>query len=109
MHKKLRALAQYDPADKWGDAMMLHFAIASVLTAAGDSVPAEWEYRPGLSLRGVDSVEVMFGDDDCAFGFATGQVARLYMAGDVTADDLVSAGNVLARYIGLLERAGLSY
>ena len=90
---------QHDP---WGTALAWHFAVAAVLDAVGD-VPGAWQYRP--SPLAVDDVaEIASGEEE-----PDALIATWWMSGDVTTEALVYAGNVLARYVRVCERAGKSY
>lgn len=110
---------EYDP---FGTAMALHFAIAEVLDASdveGDVTPEpfdRWQYRrapartvPALEViaaRAEDFHEGEWSDD---YSYATVALAAALVAGEVSQDDLIYAGDVLSRYVAVLERSGKTY
>lgn len=83
--------------DKWAhvdnhdEAMIAWFDIAEVLTHNGheDMIPAEWQYRHGQGCHGED--ETIFSPE---------------VIGSVMPSEFVRAGNILMRYIHLLDRYG---
>ena len=85
---------------------MLHFAICDVLDSAGGygNVLAGWDYHRGA--RSLPTLEDLAADTD---DYHTADLASAYLAGELTAGELISAGNVLERYAGLLKRAGMDY
>jgi hypothetical protein len=112
----------FDSYDKWGSAMALFFGVAAVLDMTdieGDVTPgpfARWEYNraPYTSVPSVEIVaarvedfsEGEFADD---FSYAEIALAAAYVAGEVTQDDLIYAGDVLDRYTAQLRLAGADY
>lgn len=90
--------AGWDSGDLYGSAMQQWFGISSALHVRGEDIPAEWCFRPGACLRTVDDLE----DSDRWFW-------ELLETGEATADDLRTAGNVLQRYVRVLERYGHTY
>lgn len=108
----------YDP---WGTSMGLFFDIASILDmtdVAGDVTPepfARWQYRRApfaipaietVAARAENFSEGEFSDD---YSFAQIELAAAYVAGDLSQDDLIYAGDVLDRYTELLRRNGRDY
>lgn len=90
-----------DPGDRWGVTMGHRFAIAEALYHHGETIPDEWDFRHGALLPDeLDCIRDEYPD------------AEYYgelQAGDMSADQLRYAGNVLARYAACLRRAGLDY
>jgi hypothetical protein len=107
--------------DRWGTAMSLFFDVASVLDmtdVAGDVTPApfaRWNYRRApFTVPSAETVAARadgFAEGEFADDFTYGQVAlaAAYVAGEVTQDDLIYAGNVLHHYTGLLRLSGADY
>ena len=111
----------YDP---WGTAMALHFDIAAVLDMAQAYVRedittkpfARWQYHraaarsvPALedvAARADDFAEGEWADD---YTYGTVMLAAALYAEQISAADLIYAGDVLAKYTHLLELAGKSY
>jgi hypothetical protein len=109
---------QHDP---FGTAIALHFAIAEVLDmsdVAGDVTPRpfdRWQYRrapftvPALetvAARAEDFSEGEFTDD---YDYATIALAAALHEEQITQADLVYVGDVLSRYVALLDLAGKTY
>lgn len=80
--------------DPWGTALSWWFDIADVLHAEGAVIPSGWGFSPGLGA----TRELEFSN-----------VADMWVAGYVDADDLRYAGNVLARFVRIAEVEGRSY
>lgn len=68
-----------------------HFGIAETLHAAGERVPASWEFRPGAGSSAI-------GDE-----WPDSEWFELLEEGTCTADDLRHVGDVLCRYTRLLK------
>jgi hypothetical protein len=99
MHETIRSLIRdCDSGDRWGGAMLARFSIADALHREGGEVPHEWQYGAGAG-----NGEVEPGD------YFAEELGHAINAGNVALDDLTHAGNVLARYTGILDRAGHSY
>lgn len=82
----------WDSGDKWGSAMQALFAICEVLVwDRNECTPHEWKYCPGLG----QSCE----EDELEFTLAR----------ELSTEVLIRTGNVLNRYIDLLERYGHDY
>lgn len=98
MNTEAKFLISLDSGDDpWGHAMGHMFAIAHTLYMFGGPIPSAWQYRPGLR------------EDEPRGEWPDSEWESLYEDGSVTADDLVQAGNVLSRYINILDSKGLSY
>jgi hypothetical protein len=104
MNPILRDLITDDPADLWGAALSVHYAIADVLTAWGEHVPRHWEFRPSLVAEQKTLNRLVNSRN-----YEDSEIAIAVLAGKVTADDLRYAGNVLHRYTNVLHLAGKSY
>lgn len=87
----------FDDGDPWGSAVAWHFAIADVIAEIDrEQVPSAWEFR-----------QSPFGADTEAYEY---EAIIETMANDgATLEDLVHAGNVLARYTHLLSINGYDY
>jgi hypothetical protein len=112
----------FDSYDKWGSAMSLFFSVAAVLDMTdidGDVTPepfARWDYHrpPFTPVPSVETVaaraeEFSEGEYVDDFSYAEISLAAAYVAGEVTQDDLIYAGNVLDRYTAQLRLAGVDY
>lgn len=96
---EIMGLYRMSVSDPWGDTMGMFFAVADVLYhLTAEAIPNSWEYIHGLGCTGVDPES-----------WPDSEVAELYEAGHVTADDLLYVGNVMDRYAGWLHAAGQSY
>lgn len=90
--------------DPWGTALGWAFGVAEVLHYTGHEVPAEMQYRPGLTMPAYDGEgNVVFVD------YPDARIAELYRAGELTTDDLEEAARLLSRYCDWLRAAGLDY
>ena len=89
--------------DPWGFAMGALFDIAHAIEHYGrDYPPASWQYRDSPICHGLDHHES--GENDRARSVAA------YIARHPERErELIHAGNVLDRYIGILDRSGRSY
>ena len=89
--------------DRWGSAMGALGEIAHALEHYGrDYVPAAWGYRDSMICHGLERHSS--GEDDQA------RTVAAYIARSPERErEIVRAGNVLDRWIGCLDRAGLSY
>jgi hypothetical protein len=112
----------WDDYDRWGSAMSLFFSVAAVLDMTdieGDVTPgpfARWDYNrpPYTPVPAVETVaaraeEFSEGEYVDDFSYAEISLAAAYVAGEVTQDDLIYAGNVLDRYTAQLRLAGADY
>lgn len=84
--------------DEWGHTLSHHFAIAAVLTHAGEHVPSEWEYRP--SPMGVEGELSEYPDSEWL---------DMYQSGYVSADDMRTIGDELAETAVRLRSEGKDY
>lgn len=102
MNTVIRDVIKMDfaPGDAWASAMGAWFAIAGVLTIEGESVPASWQYRPS---------PLQTEEHERDGSWLADYFFDAYRAGDINADDLRHAGDVLMRYSSMLETAGRSY
>lgn len=102
MHEAARQLIALDSGsgDPWGDTMAHWFGIADTLEFFGESIPSDWDYRPGACGPHPDTIRQEW---------PTCEWADILNSGQLTADDLRHAGNVLCRYARRLNAAGLSY
>ena len=100
MNASIRELIQQDldDGDAWGSAMLHWFAISGWLHRLGHTTPPEWEYLPGMAVMDEDPEE-----------WPDSEYGSLWAAGEFDVDDLIQAGNVLCRYVAILDRAGHSY
>lgn len=109
---------QHDP---FGTATGLFFPIAEVLDMSdieGDVTLkpfARWQYHPSplrvpaletVAARASDFAEGEFADD---YSYATVMLANALESDQITQSDLIYAGDVLNKYIALLERNGKRY
>lgn len=90
-----------DRGDQWGESMGAWFDIAHALEHY-DAVPFDWEYRDSPICHGLEPHPS--GQNDQAI-----MLTEWLDDGTVTVDDLVTAGNVLNRYIRLLKHQGRDY
>ena len=89
-----------DAHDPWGSALNLCFDICETLVRHGVPVPTDWEYSPG-AFTGEGELDE---DNDSPFCFEL----DFYMRhGHVS--NILHAGEVLSRYVRILELAGKSY
>jgi hypothetical protein len=95
--------------DPWGTGLGLQFAICHVLDAIGGygDALARWEYSRGAMP--VRSIVALANDDEELEDYETSALASAILDGYLTPDDLVHAGNVLARYTALARLAGRDY
>ncbi|BBC53801.1 hypothetical protein [Mycobacterium phage PP] len=119
---RFNLIADIAGADDWydlyGTALNLHFDIAEVLDASdveGDVTPgpfARWQYRrPPLTVPDLETIAARaedFSEGEWAddYGYATVALASALLAGEITQADLVYVGDVLSRYLTLLEANG---
>ena len=93
--------------DAWGASMGALFDIAHALEHYGrEGVPSHWDYCGSPFCTGLlpSSDARKTGEDQTARGIAA------YIARHPERErEIVRAGNVLDRYIGILDRAGRSY
>jgi len=93
----------YPNGDRWGSAMGALFDIAHTLEHYGrDYLPHAWGYRDSPICHGLDKHSS--GENDQAR-----TIAAYVLRHPEREREIVRAGNVLDRYIGRLDRAGLSY
>jgi hypothetical protein len=96
------ARSSFDPGDPFGWAMGWWFAGAEVLWHEGRYlIPDDWEYRPGL----VNDDRTWRDEAD----WETGTVAELFDEADCELADIVTFGNILARYRVWVGLAGKDY
>jgi hypothetical protein len=81
---------EWDPYDARDCALNLQFACADGLALAGESVPAEWEYRPSPFLAG-------YADDDGGTDYMTREYDYI---GEVIADAIASGDADAVRQAG---------
>lgn len=87
----------FDGGDPWGSAVAWHFAIADVITEIDPAqVPEAWEFQ-----------QSPFGADTEAYEYNA--VIETMRDNGAVLEDLIHAGNVLARYTHLLMLAGKDY
>lgn len=91
----------YDPDDPWGSALDWQVAVAEALHRSGGDVPASWQYRPSPMHR--------VGQPPDEDVYDAREVWDLLTAGEVTAEDLRAAGEVLARHAARAAAAGHDY
>jgi hypothetical protein len=91
-----------DRGDPWGNVMGMRFGISYVLFATSNSIPDEWEFSPGMGEISPEAIRLEDGYPDV-------WLLDELEAGTVTADELVHAGNVLARFGSILEAKGMDY
>lgn len=108
MHAEVKWLAKQDPADPWGDALSVQFAICDVLLAADETIPAAWEFQAAAASY-ADTVDDLADNVDGNVAYSTEVLAAMYRDREITGDQLRYAGNVLARYADVLKLAGLDY
>lgn len=89
----------WDSYDPFGSALMAQFDIAECLYRHGATVPADWEFSPGLGA-GNDL------DEEEASYFAS-QIDLLMRSGYER--QLIHAGTVLMRYVAQCKLSGLDY
>lgn len=90
-------------ADKFGAAMGALFDIAHAVEHYGrEYVPGAWAFRDSLICDGL--TKHPSGENDSA-RFVAARIARSSDCERAA----IHAGNVLDRYIGILDRAGLGY
>lgn len=95
----LAMVQQGSDGDSWGEAMGTFFAVADVIWhRTAETIPSEWGYRHSPVCDEVDDES-----------WPHSEIASMHADGDVSDEQLVSAGNVLSRYADLLEAAGQSY
>ncbi len=99
LHPEIKSLMRldFDPGDPWGSAMSHWFAIAGTLYREGMATPEEWRYHPGL-----------FEQEDPRDWPAT-EYAEMLARGQVTLADVLTAGQVMDRYVRILVRVGRDY
>jgi hypothetical protein len=96
---------RYDP---WGTSIAWHFAVARVLHAMGEAVPAKWEFR--RAMGDTATVGDIAGDeDDEGLEYPDADVALMVQVGIVDAETLRHWGNVLDRYNTLCRHYGRNY
>jgi hypothetical protein len=84
----------WDEGEPFGSCMGWHFAIAHILHH-GEDAPVEWEFRHGDGCSGINYEEDM--------------IIYHLIHRDVSAEDMINVGNVLARYRVWLGLAGKDY
>ena len=93
----------YPHGDKWGSAMGALADIAHALDHYGrDYLPSAWGFRDSMACSGLD--KHASGEDEQAR-----RVAAWLLRHPERESALVRAGNVLNRYIEILDARGLSY
>lgn len=93
--------ATYDPHDAWGSTQGWHFAIAEVLYRSGEDVPARWQFQPSPLHK--------VGQPPHAEDTEAWDIWDLLHDGEITADDLRAAGDLLARHAARITAAGQNY
>lgn len=92
-----------DTGDPWGSAVGEQFGIASALWLTGEIVPAHWHYRHGMATR-ADVLANETGEYD---------LDQYWLLEIETDPDNVPAitqvGEILDRYVRLLDHMGRSY
>jgi hypothetical protein len=105
MDGTIRSLWAIQSGDEWGECMGMWFAIAELLWALDEEIPAHWEFRASpMHERGRGADAVM-----ADASWPETQLAEMYLEELFTADDLRHAGNVFTRYAQLLKLAGKDY
>lgn len=107
MNAAIRELIRqdHDDGDPWGSTMSHWFAVADMLHRLGYVTPPEWEYQ-ALVRRWPAAALFPAPDPE---EWPDSEYAALWGAGEIDVDDLTHAGNVLCRYVAILDRAGHSY
>jgi hypothetical protein len=101
-YKALRAEynMMFDEHDPWGSTIEWMFAISETLTHWADVTHLPWDFHDS-PVHGDWQPE-----DD---GYVSETLCDLYDGGSVTADDLITFGQVLDRYDDILRAAGKDY
>lgn len=99
-----------DMGDPWGTAMGWAFAVAGVLHAAGEEVPASMEYQPSPYVY-INPDEVPEEYPDSMVWHLLHRTPGCWVDPDygATVAELQFAGRCLSRYLGWLRAAGMSY
>lgn len=81
---------EYDPSDPHGSVMNWRFNIANELSRRGTNVPSKWEYKPGICGP--------YEPYDWDYDLTTMETV-----------DLVTFGNLLYHFSGVIDKADMSY
>lgn len=96
--------------DPWGTSQGWRFGIARVLHACDPSlVPDEWQYQPGASTSTERFRDLVNAIDDENAEHPDIEIAEMLYEEEVTVEDLVRAGNDLARFSALCKLYGRDY
>lgn len=96
--------------DPWGTAISHLFSVCDVLSAAGEDIPASWEFRHGAyNDPTLEEMADDLGSDDPAYAFSAMSMAAYVLEGSISADDLRAWGNVLSRYCDVARANGHDY
>jgi hypothetical protein len=79
--------------DKWGTALNAHFSVCEELMYRGSDIPSVWEFRPGVCHVAARNYEEVWTE----------------ILEVETDEALIHFGNILHRYVHLLERHGHGY
>jgi hypothetical protein len=85
----------WDNGDKFGSCMAWAFGCADALYIAGEDVPEEWQYQPGVFAT---TLHETLEDNWEAKAFT-----EMVEVGEFTWDDVRQRGNALLRYRDILE------
>ena len=96
-----------DSGDRWGSALGELFGIASALTLSGEIVPEHWQYRHGISNR-QDVLANVTGEYDLD-RFWLLEIVGTGIGNRETVQAITQVGNILNRYVDLLETRGEGY
>lgn len=87
----------FDSFDPWSCTLSWHFAIADVITEIDASqVPSAWEFQQSICGADTEAWEYI-------------EIIETMRNDGATLEDLINAGNVLARYAAQLKLAGKDY
>ena len=79
-------------SDEWGTAMEAWFEACGHLNSRGETIPAEWEYRPALGTDGRD--EESYWNE---------------LFESASTEELWAIAKLMARYCQVLKLAGVDY
>lgn len=99
----IRTMRDFDDGDAWGNAMAWAFGVAETLEYLGFPVPPEMEYRCSPLGPVLEREPDSFPDCEVLAYFDSEPYPQ------AAADTIYRAGQILNRYLGVLDRAGLSY
>lgn len=97
MNRSLKSLWAMMDDDAYGSTMELWFGVADVVYHTGLTVPLDWQYRHSPVCTGTFD------------NWPDAEIQTLYDIGDVTGDELIYFGQILARYASILQAMGKGY